>query len=158
MAISTPRLLVEELHTGIYFLKEREQASSCQKKARAGDMKYINFYILHSKHLIRLWLMRLQQNRICSFWIFRMRAHTLFLLLSIILRKRVRWRTFLVRMRNKLKVKIRSILTYKDFKPPKGCELFTMKGVEWLRSVSGVNESILSVDIMSTTRRIFGKH
>ena len=52
------------------------------------------------------------------------------------LREKVRRRAFLVRQRAKLKVKIRSVLTYEGIKPPSGHGLFTLKGVEWLRSLS----------------------
>jgi transposase len=48
------------------------------------------------------------------------------------LREKVRRRAFLVRQQTKLKVKIRSTLTYEGVKPPKGYGLFTRKGVEWL--------------------------
>jgi len=51
------------------------------------------------------------------------------------LREKVCRRAFLVRQQTKLKVKIRSTLTYKRVKPPKGYGLYTRKGVEWLRSL-----------------------
>jgi len=51
------------------------------------------------------------------------------------LRERVRRRAFLVRQQTKLKVKIRSTLTYEGVRPPKGYGLFTRKGVEWLRGL-----------------------
>ena len=51
------------------------------------------------------------------------------------LREKVRRRAFLVRQQTKLKVKIRSVLTYEGVKPPKGYGLYTRKGVEWLRSL-----------------------
>jgi transposase len=52
------------------------------------------------------------------------------------LREKVRRRAFLVRQRAKLKVKIKSILLYEGIKPPSGHGLFTLKGVEWLRSLN----------------------
>ena len=51
------------------------------------------------------------------------------------LRERVRRRAFLVRERAKLMTKIRGVLAYEGFKPPKGQGLFTRKGVEWLHSL-----------------------
>ena len=51
------------------------------------------------------------------------------------LRERVRRRAFLVRERTRLRVKVRSILTYEGIKPPSDHGLFTEKGVEWLRSL-----------------------
>jgi len=51
------------------------------------------------------------------------------------LREKVRRRAFLVRMRSKLKVKIRSQLAINGFTPPSEYGLFTSKGVEWLRSL-----------------------
>ena len=51
------------------------------------------------------------------------------------LREKVRRRAFLVRQQTKLKVKIRSVLTYEGIKPPKGYGLFTRRGVEWLRGL-----------------------
>jgi transposase len=62
------------------------------------------------------------------------------------LREKVRRRAFLVRERTKLKVKVRSILTYEGIRPPEGFGLFTEKGAGWLH---GLNmepiESYLSV-------------
>jgi len=51
------------------------------------------------------------------------------------LREKVRRRAFLVRERTKLRVKIRSTLTYEGVKPPGGFGLFTEKGVEWLHGL-----------------------
>ena len=51
------------------------------------------------------------------------------------LREKVRRRAFLVRQHAKLKVKIRSVLTYEGVKPPKGYGLFTRRGREWLRGL-----------------------
>ena len=51
------------------------------------------------------------------------------------LREEVRRRAFLVRERTKLRVKVRSILTYEGVKPPGSCGLFTEKGVGWLRGL-----------------------
>ena len=51
------------------------------------------------------------------------------------LREKVRRRAFLVRQQSKLKVKIRSTLTYEGVKPPKEYGLFTRKGAEWLRGL-----------------------
>ena len=51
------------------------------------------------------------------------------------MREKVRRRAFLVRMRSKLKVKIRAILTINGIKPPSEYGLFTVKGVEWLHSL-----------------------
>jgi transposase len=52
------------------------------------------------------------------------------------LREKVRRRAFLVRQRVKPKVKIKSVLTYEGIKPPSDHGLFTLKGVEWLRSLN----------------------
>jgi len=52
------------------------------------------------------------------------------------LREKVRRRAFLVRERVKLRVKIKSILTYEGIKPPSYHGLFTQKGVEWLHALS----------------------
>jgi len=52
------------------------------------------------------------------------------------LREKVRRRAFLVRQRAKLKVKIKSILLYEGIKTPFGHGLFTLSGVEWLRSLN----------------------
>ena len=51
---------------------------------------------------------------------------------TALLREKVRRRAFLVRERVKIKVKIKSFLTYEGIKPPPDCGLFTVKGVEWL--------------------------
>jgi transposase len=51
------------------------------------------------------------------------------------LREKVRRRAFLVRERVKLRVKIKSILTYEGIKPPSDHGLFTLKGVEWLHAL-----------------------
>jgi transposase len=52
-----------------------------------------------------------------------------------VLREKVRRRAFLVRMRSKLKVKIKSQLLINGFTPPSEHGLFTSKGLEWLRSL-----------------------
>ena len=51
-----------------------------------------------------------------------------------LLREKVRRRAFLVRQQAKLKVKIRSFLTYEGLEPP-GYGLFTRRGVEWLEGL-----------------------
>jgi transposase len=51
------------------------------------------------------------------------------------LREKVRRRAFLVRMRAKLKVKIRAQLDINGLTPPSEHGLFTVKGLEWLRSL-----------------------
>jgi len=62
------------------------------------------------------------------------------------LREKVRRRAFLVRMRAKLKVKIKSHLTINGVTPPSDYGLFTRKGLEWLRSLqSDAIESYLPV-------------
>ena len=48
------------------------------------------------------------------------------------LREKVRRRSFLVGQQTKLKIKIRSTLTYEGVKPPVEYGLFTRKGREWL--------------------------
>jgi len=55
---------------------------------------------------------------------------------TAMLREKIRRRAFLVRTRVRLRVKIRSILTYEGIKPPSDYGLFTLKGVEWLRSLA----------------------
>jgi transposase len=52
------------------------------------------------------------------------------------LREQVRRRAFLVRQRVKLRVKIKSILTYEGVRWPSEGGLFTRKGVEWLHGLS----------------------
>jgi transposase len=52
------------------------------------------------------------------------------------LREQVRRRAFLVRQRVKLRVKIKSILTYEGIKWPSEYGLFTKKGVEWLHCLN----------------------
>jgi len=62
------------------------------------------------------------------------------------LREKVRRRAFLVRMRAKLKVKIKSHLTINGVTPPSRYGLFTKKGLEWLHSLqSDAIESYLPV-------------
>ena len=51
------------------------------------------------------------------------------------LREKVRRRSFLVGQQTKLKIKIRSTLTYEGVKPPGEYGLFTRKGREWLRGL-----------------------
>jgi len=51
------------------------------------------------------------------------------------LREQVRRRAFLVRERVKLRVKIKSILTYEGIRWPSDHGLFTVKGVEWLHGL-----------------------
>jgi transposase len=51
------------------------------------------------------------------------------------LREKVRRRAFLVRERTKLRVKVRSTLTYEGMRPPEGFGLFTEKGVAWLHGL-----------------------
>jgi len=53
-----------------------------------------------------------------------------------VLREQVRRRAFLVRERVKLRVKIKSILTYEGIKWPSDFGLFTRKGVEWLHGLN----------------------
>ena len=52
-----------------------------------------------------------------------------------VLREKVRRRSFLVGQQTKLKIKIRSTLTYEGVKPPGEYGLFTRKGSEWLRDL-----------------------
>jgi transposase len=52
-----------------------------------------------------------------------------------VIREKVRRQAFLVRQVTKLKVKIRDVLAYEGVKPPAGYGLFTVKGVEWMRSL-----------------------
>ena len=54
---------------------------------------------------------------------------------TAVLREKIRRRAFLVRERIKLRVKIKSILTYEGVRPPPDHGLFTKKGVEWLHSL-----------------------
>jgi len=55
---------------------------------------------------------------------------------TAILREKVRRRAFLVRSRVKLRVKIKSALTYEGLKWPSDNGLFTRKGVEWLHGLN----------------------
>ena len=52
------------------------------------------------------------------------------------LREKVRRRAFLVRERVRLRVKIKSVLTYEGVKWPSEHGLFTRKGVEWLHGLN----------------------
>jgi len=56
------------------------------------------------------------------------------------LREKVRRRAYLVRTRVRLRVKIKSVLTYEGLKWPSDHGLFTKKGVEWLHGLN--NDSI----------------
>jgi transposase len=58
------------------------------------------------------------------------------------LREKVRRRAFLVRERVKLRVKIKSVLTYEGLRWSSDHGLFTKRGVEWLRGLN--NDSIES--------------
>jgi transposase len=66
------------------------------------------------------------------------------------LREQVRRRAFLVRQRVKLRVKIKSILTYEGVRWPSDCGLFTKKGVEWLHGLG-----VESVESYLRIMRIF---
>ncbi len=55
---------------------------------------------------------------------------------TAMLREKVRRRAFLVRERVKLRVKIKSILTYEGIRWPSDYGLFTGKGVEWLHALN----------------------
>jgi transposase len=55
---------------------------------------------------------------------------------TAVLREKVRRRAFLVRSRVKLRVKIKSVLTYEGLKWPSDHGLFTRKGVEWLHGLN----------------------
>jgi len=55
---------------------------------------------------------------------------------TAILREKIRRRAFLVRERVRLRVKIKSILTYEGIKPQIDHGLFTERGVEWLHSLA----------------------
>ena len=62
------------------------------------------------------------------------------------LREKVRRRAFLVRERVKLRVKVKSVLTYEGLKWPSDHGLFTKKGVEWLHDLGiGSIESYLRI-------------
>ena len=52
-----------------------------------------------------------------------------------VLREQVRRRAFLVRERVRLRVKIKSVLTYEGVRWPSDHGLFTVKGVEWLHAL-----------------------
>jgi transposase len=68
------------------------------------------------------------------------------------LREKVRRRAFLVRQRAKLKVKIKSVLTYEGIEPPSNHGLFTLEGVQWLHSL-GLESVDSYLRIMSTFSR-----
>ena len=55
---------------------------------------------------------------------------------TAVLREKIRRRAFLVREQVRLRVKIKSILTYEGIKTPTEHGLFTQKGVEWLHSLT----------------------
>jgi len=54
---------------------------------------------------------------------------------TAILREKIRRRAFLVRERVRLRVKVKSILTYEGIRPSFDYGLFTEKGIEWLHSL-----------------------
>lgn len=54
---------------------------------------------------------------------------------TAMLREKIRRRAFLVRERVKLRVKIKSTLTYEGIKPPSSYGVFTVKGLKWLHSL-----------------------
>jgi len=67
------------------------------------------------------------------------------------LREKVRRRAFLVREQTKLKVKIRSTLTYEGIKPPEGYGLYTRKGREWLEGL-GLESVRCYLRVMATLK------
>jgi len=64
---------------------------------------------------------------------------------TAILREKIRRRAFLVRERVRLRVKIKSILTYEEIKPPSDHGLFTEKGVEWLQRALSISRQARSI-------------
>jgi transposase len=75
------------------------------------------------------------------------------------LREKVRRRAFLVRQRAKLKVKIKIVLTYEGIKPPFDHGLFTLKGVEWLHSLSleSVDSYLRIMNVFSREIKLLSK-
>jgi transposase len=76
------------------------------------------------------------------------------------LRERVRRRAFLVRERTKLRVKVRSTLTYEGVKPPSDHGLFTEKGVEWLHSLGlePVESYIRVIEVLDEEIKQLSRH
>jgi transposase len=76
------------------------------------------------------------------------------------LREKVRRRAFLVRERTKLRVKVRSILTYEGIKLPSSQGLFTEKGVEWLHSLGlePVESYIRVIEVLDAEIKQLSRH
>jgi transposase len=76
------------------------------------------------------------------------------------LREKVRRRAFLVRERTKLRVKVRSTLTYEGVKPPSDHGLFTEKGVEWLHSLGlePVESYIRVIEVLDEEIKQLSRH
>src|SRR3990170_3504036 len=75
------------------------------------------------------------------------------------LREKVRRRAFLVRERVKLRVKIKSILTYEGIKPPSDHGLFTEKGKAWLHTLDleSVESYLRILDVLDDEVKLFSK-
>jgi transposase len=71
---------------------------------------------------------------------------------TAVLREKIRRRAFLVRERVKLKVKVKSTLTYEGIKPPSSHGLFTEKGVKWLHELN-----LEPVESLSSSDRFTGR-
>lgn len=78
---------------------------------------------------------------------------------TAMLREKVRRRAFLVRERVKLRVKIKSILTYEGIKPPSDHGLFTEKGKAWLHTLDleSVESYLRILDVLDDEVKLLSK-
>jgi len=76
------------------------------------------------------------------------------------LREKVRRRAFLVRERVKLRVKVKSVLTYEGIRWPSDHGLFTGKGTAWLHALSmeSVESYLRVLNVLDDEIRLLSKH
>jgi transposase len=76
------------------------------------------------------------------------------------LREKVRRRAFLVRERVKLRVKVKSVLTYEGIRWPSDHGLFTEKGTAWLHALSleSVESYLRVLNVLDDEIRLLSKH
>ena len=79
---------------------------------------------------------------------------------TVALREKVRRRAFLVRERVKLRVKIKSVLTYEGIKWPSNHGLFTEKGAEWLHTLDleSVESYLRVLKVLDDEIKVLSKH
>jgi transposase len=75
------------------------------------------------------------------------------------LREKVRRRAFLVRTRVKLRVKVKSVLSYEGLKWPSEHGLFTKKGIEWLhgQKLDSVESYLRILEILDEEIKLLSK-